>query len=1674
VQNFISYLIFPWTCRYKSVWVYLFIYFIQIFSSGLCAQKNIIHGLDKQSDTFEVITGDKYFDSGGPGGSKLPDQPGNYINCSDPFNESLNCTSVFTLCSNADTVSVNFVAYQIVTGDRLRIYAGRSTSGPILFNSQTQGVSLNGMKLTTGTFIKSSAPDGCVTFEWFCTTIGNSIGWEVDIIVQTKNNPNDSSCIPQCIPNVLISIPLDTCYKEIGLEEILVANAGLCEYDLTLYYPFGTDKLDQDAVNISHLNTNFLYEVKSDGSTCFGYLRVSESLPPIALCNSDTIDCFKWEQNVSKGSDFSTCSGLKFSYRSIRFEALPCDDQFTGIIIREIEIKSKESTICIDTLFLLKPTFDSLVCPSDLRISCDLIPSGIEASHLSPGFLQTLLDKNNDNRPDSDPTGFLSPMWQGFSALDSTTNCGLGISYSDFIIPGCGTTYKIRRQWIFNVSCLASDTVCIQNILVEDNSAPEIPDISSMEFQVAPADCKAPVSLDTFMNFSDCNVVVQRLELVYKDPQDPGKQIVINNFLPVKLSLSPGGYTAKFLFSDPCFNASRLEICIQVIGDEKPVARPVAAAQYFIHPEECWSRVYAKDLDSLSSDVCCSSLHFAIAVEDSVQYYRQYWIDFISNQCSGTDQYTNRKNFYDELIDRWITSFLFKDYLDLNACVNHNLLFRVFEACNLPPLDPGFSCGSHQWFCYLTIPEFRAWTNFQQASTKCLMEYRLDCFAALNSGLFLLDDAFQYPESAKLEDTGSCASAYTAQYLSRITRNYAEIPVRITIVDTVPLVFSPLPDLVVYTDGSKASELSGTDCCPDSLCIGTTLANNTWPGPLTCNCDPLHFIKYYGGPLRDDASYDQSGNYTYPLCQGYNEYTGPKPIYCQYYLFRDTIEAAVIHPDSLFFRPVFNQAPGPRQFNVQSSCHTTGAFLFQDSTAPDHCELGNIVRTWTFVNDCGKVFKASQKLIFKPHSDFEVIFPPDMVMDCSMSENLDSLSVPMPLIKDAETENLEIIYHDSLIQDSSSVCMVLVRKWQVLDRCVYKTQRNLFPDFILNDSMVADASERYCVYRALKDNGDGYIQYNQIIRFIDQNPPQLNIPDTLVSASDNCKTNEFYLYPSINDDCSPSGNIQLEAFLNGPLKFKLTINNGVLIPGGLSVGIYTLVLIGRDPCGNVDSTHAVITIGDGSMPVPFCSNAVVSVGLPESGQMKIYAKDFDAGSSPGCGAGSLRFSFSPNTEDTIKTLTCDSTGLRSYRIWMTNINNLQATCNISVMVNGHQNGCGPSGELLISGSVTTGQQFGIHQVNLKFEPTSFNAITDVNGLYQSPNLPFGQNYILRPSKQDNPVNGVTSLDLLVMEKHILGQVLLADPYLRIAADINQSGTISVSDLIELRRLILGSIAGFGKNENWNFLPAEYMFVDPENPWIYPKILELKNLTSSISNANFIGVKTGDVNYSAALGLNELESRANEFVELQFKTQDIPGGQRLNVYSRSVISSNQVLQMGFRLQHAASSCQYAGGQIKLRAEEFNFHSGVEFKMAWVNPQGKDLNTADPILSIDFFGFAGPVRPQLLASKSFASFLYFNEREFAIKWSEKTTENNATKLFPNPGKEEVNIDFFVDDLSAHSISIQSINGRNVYIKKPTLKLGWNHILLNKSDLGGPGLYYFVKYFGQSVEKLSFIIF
>ena len=94
----------------------------------------------------------------------------------------------------------------------------------------------------------------------------------------------------------------------------------------------------------------------------------------------------------------------------------------------------------------------------------------------------------------------------------------------------------------------------------------------------------------------------------------------------------------------------------------------------------------------------------------------------------------------------------------------------------------------------------------------------------------------------------------------------------------------------------------------------------------------------------------------------------------------------------------------------------------------------------------------------------------------------------------------------------------------------------------------------------------------------------------------------------------------------------------------------------------------------------------------------------------------------------------------------------------------------------------------------------------------------GQRYAIEPKRLDQPKNGVSTLDLVRIQKHLLGKELFDSPYQYIAADANNNEQVSAIDMIEIRKLILGIYLEYPNNDSWRFVDKQYQFADPQSPW----------------------------------------------------------------------------------------------------------------------------------------------------------------------------------------------------------------------------------------------------------------
>lgn len=151
------------------------------------------------------------------------------------------------------------------------------------------------------------------------------------------------------------------------------------------------------------------------------------------------------------------------------------------------------------------------------------------------------------------------------------------------------------------------------------------------------------------------------------------------------------------------------------------------------------------------------------------------------------------------------------------------------------------------------------------------------------------------------------------------------------------------------------------------------------------------------------------------------------------------------------------------------------------------------------------------------------------------------------------------------------------------------------------------------------------------------------------------------------------------------------------------------------------------------------------------------------------------------------------------------------------------------------------------------EPLCQQSLNTTCATYSACVCPTHTDYKITPLKDNDPLNGVSTFDLVLIQKHVLGLEPLNSPYKIIAADANKSGSVTTFDIVELRKLILGQYEEFSEihamQTSWRFVQLEYEFPNEENPFSqqFPESItdELP-----VEDADFVAIKVGDVNNNA--------------------------------------------------------------------------------------------------------------------------------------------------------------------------------------------------------------------------------
>ncbi|MBL7780228.1 MAG: T9SS type A sorting domain-containing protein, partial [Saprospiraceae bacterium] len=388
-------------------------------------------------------------------------------------------------------------------------------------------------------------------------------------------------------------------------------------------------------------------------------------------------------------------------------------------------------------------------------------------------------------------------------------------------------------------------------------------------------------------------------------------------------------------------------------------------------------------------------------------------------------------------------------------------------------------------------------------------------------------------------------------------------------------------------------------------------------------------------------------------------------------------------------------------------------------------------------------------------------------------------------------------------------------------------------------------------------------------------------------------------------------------------------------------------------------------------------------------------------------------------------------------------------------------GCPQGNTATVAGALATETLQSIEQVSVGLSGTpNVNQNNLFDGNYAFQNVPQGANVTVTPTKDDNPLNGVTTYDLVLISKHILGLEPLTTPYKMIAADANKSGSITTFDIVEFRKLILGIYNELPNNTSWRFVEKAYNFPNPANPFQtqFPENISLQNLQVNQMNEDFVGVKVGDVNGSViANSLQSAEERTASTMLFDVEDRAVKAGETFTVNFKGA-ERVQGYQFTMNLTNLEVLDIAEAGEIKAG----NF--GVFQDALTTSVDGSDNEFAVTFRASKAGQLSNMLGVSSRITKAEAYSLANNRMDVAFRFN---GQNGATisgvgfELYqnqPNPFVNKTFIGFHLPEAADATLRIFDETGRMVFTQGGSFAKGYNTISVDRQLLNTTGVLYY----------------
>jgi len=467
------------------------------------------------------------------------------------------------------------------------------------------------------------------------------------------------------------------------------------------------------------------------------------------------------------------------------------------------------------------------------------------------------------------------------------------------------------------------------------------------------------------------------------------------------------------------------------------------------------------------------------------------------------------------------------------------------------------------------------------------------------------------------------------------------------------------------------------------------------------------------------------------------------------------------------------------------------------------------------------------------------------------------------------------------------------------------------------------------------------------------------------------------------------------------------------------------------------------------------------------GTATIWASDYDIGGFDNCSE--VKFFFlndegiaSPSYIFTCNDIPNGISTVKQLELFISDEAGNISSCNISIAISDNNNICPDSavGAASISGVVMTKEGEMIEDVRVSLNGRD-NDVTDVNGAYAFANVPMESSYRIQGFKNVDHLNGVSTLDLVLIQRHILALESFDEAPNLIAADVNDDGRVSALDLVHIRRLILGLTNVFEENSSWRFLDPNQEFMNPTQPFPFVDEILINNLVGDMVDQDLLGVKIGDVSGNAIANSLSAGNRSANIVDLEATNQKVQKDDIVRVpLNLTQIDELVSLQLSLKARNA-EILSIEGIDIALEESHIRHIDNQQVSIAWWSPE-----TVEATEIIVLRAHAdGSIKDMISIDQSVLdAAVYdatFEEYDLKIDFQEGGKTVDTYQLYqnvPNPFSGSTAIAFDLVEAGEVTLTVWDISGRSLFSVTERYDKGHQQLIISNDDINTSGLLYY----------------